>query len=111
MTSTCRIFTSGSPVTDPDTGAVTYPEQDAVTTVCRVRPNGTLSSDGESGGAELIGSGFVVSVPFAVVASALQRVVITASPDPSLVGMSLEVRQVARGDNITARRLLCEEVA
>jgi hypothetical protein len=115
MTSTCRIFTAGAPVTDPTTGEVTYGEQGAITTPCRVRPNGSAGNSGgngqDVGGAESIAAGFVVSVPFAVNASVLQRLTITASPDPSLVGLSLEVRQVARGDNITARRLLCEEVS
>lgn len=111
MTSTCRIFTPGAPVTNSTTGGVTYPEVDPITTPCRVRPAGTQSGDGDSGGAETVVSGYVVSIPFTLVASVLQRVVITDSPDPSLVDLSLEIRQVARGDNITARRLLCEEVA
>lgn len=112
MTSTCRIFITGAPVTDPETGAVTYGELDPLETPCRVRPAGTQAQgNGEVGGAEAVTSGYVVSVPFAVTVQELQRVVVTSSPDPSLVGLSLEIRQVARGDNITARRLLCEEVA
>lgn len=114
MTSTCRIFTPGPAVTDPNSGAVTYPEQGVVTSPCRVRPAGTSGNSGgngqDIGGAEAIAAGYVVSLPFAVTAGILQRLVVTASPDPSLVGLSLEVRQVARGDNVTARRLLCEEV-
>jgi len=31
------------------------------------------------------------------------------SPDPGSVGLSLEIRDVARGDAISARRLLCQE--
>jgi hypothetical protein len=114
MTSTCRIFTAGPAVTDPITGAVTHTELNPVTTACRVRPAGTSGNSGgtgqDVGGAESIAAGFVVSLPFAVTPTLFQRLVVTQSPDPSLVGLPLEIRQIARGDNITARRLLCEEV-
>jgi hypothetical protein len=111
MTSRCRIFTTGDPVTDPETGQVTYLEVDPVVSPCRVRPQGSQSGDAEAGGAEVVSSGYVVSVPFALTPRVFQRLVVTSSPDSSLVGIPLEIRQVARGDNITARRLLCEEVA
>jgi hypothetical protein len=114
MTSTCRIYTAGELVTDPQSGEVTHAELNPVTSPCRVRPNtnvrGTAS---EIGGAEEISAGYIVSIPFAhePVPHLLQRVVIESSPDASLIGLSLEVRQVVRGDHITARRLFCEEVA
>lgn len=111
MTSTCRIFTPGDLVTDLNTGEVTRDEADVVQTPCRVRPAGTQSAQDEAGGAEIVASGYVVSVPFAITPAPFQRVFIETSPDPSLVGLAMEIRQVARGDNITARRLLCEEVA
>jgi hypothetical protein len=38
------------------------------------------------------------------------RVTVTSSPDPALVGVVLEVHKVDRGENITARRLSCNEV-
>jgi len=111
MTSTCRIHTAGELLTNLETGEVTHAEVDPVTTKCRVRPNGTQAADTDSGAAEVIASGYVVSVPFAITPKVLQRLVVETSPDPSLVGLSLEVRQIARGDHITARRLLCVEVA
>lgn len=115
MTSTCRIFTPGGLVTDPVTSEVTHAEVDPVTTRCRVRPAGAAGNSGgngrDVGGAEVVAAGFVVSVPFAVNARPLQHLVVTSCPDPSLVDLTLEVRQVARGDNISARRLLCEEAA
>jgi hypothetical protein len=114
MTSTCRIFTRGGPVTDPDTGDVTYAEVDPVETKCRVRPRGSRSSTGaEAGGAELIVTGYIVSVPAGLDPPPvdLQRVVVLTSPDASLIGLPLEIRDVARGDNISARRLICQEAA
>ena len=112
MTSTCRIFTVGDPVTDPSTGEVTRAEIDPVVTKCRVRPRGSRGSTGsEAGGAEVIATGYIVSVPFALTPPPVnfQRLVVTASPDPSLVGLSLQIREVARGDAISARRLMCQE--
>jgi hypothetical protein len=111
MTSTCRIFTMGDPVTDPTTGEVTRTEIDAVTTKCRVRPRGSrISTGANAGGAEVIVTGYIVSVPFdfTPVPRDFQRLVVTASPDPGLVGMSLQIRDVALGDAISARRLLCQ---
>jgi hypothetical protein len=112
MTSTCVIFDLGDPVTDPNTGEVTRPELNAVTTKCRLRPRGSRASTGaEAGGAELILTGYVVSIPFALtpVPKDKQRLRILTSPDPGSVGLALEIRDVARGDAISARRLLCQE--
>lgn len=114
MTSTCRIFSRGGPVTDPNTGEVTYAEVNPVVTKCRVRPRGSRASTGaEAGGAELIVTGYIVSVPFDLSPppANLQRVVVLTSPDASLIGLPLEIRDVARGDNISARRLICQEAA
>jgi hypothetical protein len=38
------------------------------------------------------------------------RLTVTFSPDLALVGITVEVQKVDRGDNITARRLACSEV-
>lgn len=114
MTASCRINVKGDGgnVTDPETGEVTTPAGDLVYEgKCRVRPAGGQGSDVDTGGAELARFDYIVSVPFAVV-GVLEghRVTVTGSPDPALVGRVVEVRQVDRGDHITARRLSCEEV-
>jgi hypothetical protein len=114
MTSTCRIFTAGPLVTDPESGEVSHSEVGPCVSQCRVRPNTAVrGSESDTGGSELLATGYVVSVPFALSPppAVLQRLVVESSPDASLIGLSLEIRQVARGDHITARRLLCEEVA
>jgi hypothetical protein len=114
MTSTCRIFTRGGPVTDPTTGEVTYAELNPVVTKCRVRPRGSRSSTGaEAGGAELIVTGYIVSVP--ATCRPLHRRTFSASssspPRCEPDRPALEIRDVARGDNISARRLICQEAA
>lgn len=115
MTSTCSIAPPGTaPVTDLTTGEVTFPPGTAVYTgPCRVRPNNsTQAADSTAGGAEVFAFDFVVTVPFAVTGVREgHRLTVSASPDPALVGMIFEVQMVARGDNITARRLACNKVA
>lgn len=112
MTSTCRIYTPGAPVTDPDTGEVTYGEQNPIDTVCRVRPADLQGAHAEAGGAELVTSAFIVSVPFNVTGVRKNsRLRVTSSPDPALVGVVMEVQAPPFGDNLTARRLPCDLVS
>ncbi len=55
---------------------------------------------------------YLVSIPFAEAdVQEGHRVTISASPDPALVGVVVEVQKVDRGEHITARRLFCREVA
>jgi hypothetical protein len=35
---------------------------------------------------------------------------VTGSPDAALVGITVEIQKVDRGDHITSRRLACNEV-
>ena len=112
MTSTCTVFTAGEEVTDPITGEVTRTNTTIWFGSCRIRPAETVGSDVSVGGAELRTFDYLVSVPFSVTnVLKSHRLTITASPDASLVGRTLEVQDVHAGDHITARRLLCTEVA
>lgn len=115
MTATCTIRekSTGEPVTDLNSGAVTLPEGDIVYTGrCRVRPEGRQAQAGEAGGAELFTFDYLVSVPYFVTGvSEGMSCKIDTSPDPDLAGVTVEVRKVDRGDHITARRLSCNEVA
>lgn len=115
MTSTCtiRARSTGSS-TDSDTGAVTdTPGATVYSGPCRVRPvTSRASGDTEAGGVEVFTFDYLVSIPFAETDVAEgHRVTITASPDPALVGVEVEVQKVDRGDSITARRLSCNEVS
>jgi hypothetical protein len=112
FTSACTVFKPGEPITDPQTGEVTRAPQTIWFGPCRVRPgSGQMANAGEAGGGEVFEFAFVVSVPFSV-ASVIEghRLTVTASPDPALIGMTLEVQRIDRGDNVTARRLFCQEV-
>lgn len=98
---------------DPETGVViSTPGAVVYSGKCRIKPGGTTSQTTEAGGAEMFTFDFAVSLPFSVTA-VRERMLLTmdASPDPAAVGLELEVQQMARGEHITARRLLCNEVA
>lgn len=114
MTDSCRVVRMGdTPVTDPVTGLETYPEADQYEGPCRVRPNSqSLSSDASFGDQAVQLLSHMVSIPVTEDDVAPDDVVVvTASFDPSLVSKRLRVRTVARGPDITARRMACEEMA
>ncbi len=115
MLSVCTIRgeATGEPTTDPDTGRVTPAEGAPIYSgPCRVRPAGTQADSRESGGTEVFMFDYVVSVPVSVTAVIEGMLChIDASPDAALVGVNLEIQQVARGEQITARRLACSEVS
>lgn len=111
MTSTCTVFAAGTEVTDPVTGEVTRTAVTIWAGPCRVRPSARQGVDVSVGGAELRAFDFLVSIPFSVTdVITKHRLTITASPDESLIGRTLEVQDVAAGDHLTARRLSCNEV-
>jgi hypothetical protein len=111
MTSACTVFTPGAPITDPNTGEVTNTQTTVWFGPCRVRPAGRESQPQTIGGAESFVFDYLVSLPFAAT-SVIEghRLTVTSSPDPALVGITVEIQKVDRGDNITARRLACSEV-
>lgn len=108
MSSTGHYFDVGAPVTDPSTGEVTRAELNPHTTRCRVRPATMRDFPAQAGGAEVFASNYVVSVPFDLTPAphVKQHFKVDASPDPALVGIELQIRQVAYGDDVTARRML-----
>lgn len=116
MRSTCTIRVVGEPATDPETGHVVAEPGDIVYTgPCRVRPASGPGGNSQGrvvAGDEVTTFDYLVSVPFTVTAvSERDRVTVTASPDSALVGVEIEVAHVDRGENISARRLQCREVA
>jgi len=116
MTSVCTIR-EPSTVTEMDqqTGAVNpVPGPVIYSGPCRIRPAsgpGGASTARDVGGAEAFTFDYLISVPFSATAvRERHRVTIDSSPDPSLVGINVEVQHVDRGESITARRLQCREV-
>lgn len=112
MTDACQVVRMGTtPTVNPTTGQETYPETVQYTGPCRVRPN-LRDSDAEFGEQQVQVLSHLVSIPVSEADVVPDDVVhVTASDDASLVGKRLRVRAVARGTNITARRLACEEMA
>jgi hypothetical protein len=112
MTSTCTLFNPGESITDPQTGEVTSQQETVWFGPCYVRPSGEQGVTTDIDGAEAFIFDYLISVPFEVTtAAAGQRITITSSPDPALVGITAEVQRVSRGDDITRRRLFCRDVA
>jgi hypothetical protein len=116
MRSTCTVRElSSSSAVDPDSGQVTpVPGAIVYSGKCRVRPLGNQSQTQDAGGAEVFSFDYLVSLPFNSGGSADVREGMTchidSSPDPALAGVDVEVQKVDRGDDITARRLFCNEV-
>ena len=112
MASTCTIGAPGEPVTDSETGEVTFPLDVAYEGKCRVRPATLQAQSRNLGGAEAFVSDVMLSVP--VNAEGIRkgmRVVIDSSPDADAVGLLLEIQDVGRGDSLSARRMWCLEVS
>ena len=111
MDSTGHYFDLGDPVTAAD-GTVTRPEKNSVSTKCRVRPATQRDFHSQAVGEELFASNYVIAVPFEQSPPPVvkQHFVIDTSPDPAMVGLELQVRQVSYGDHVTARRMLCFKV-
>lgn len=114
MTSTCSIRARGTETTtDPDTGAVVaVPGAERYAGKCRVRPAGRDAQEFTTPGDQPFSFDYLISVPFSVAGiQEHDRLTITASPDPALVGIEVEIQKVDRGEHISARRLACQEVS
>jgi hypothetical protein len=111
MASSCTITRPGSDVTDPDTGEVTNSGTQVYSGKCRIRPAQAWGRMAIVAGETVTPDTFQVSVPFAV--TGIRRgdlVTVDASPDADCIGRKWYVRFTPdMGDNVTARRLLCEE--
>lgn len=113
LTSTCTVFTTGEPVTDPNTGEVTRAQTVVWSGPCRVRPaaTGLTALSDDIGGGETFRFDYRVSLPFEVdVIFEGMRLTVTACPDTAMIGITLEVQRVDRGDCLTARRLICNRI-
>lgn len=114
LRSECTVFSTGEQITDPNTGEVTRAQTVVYTGPCKVRPaaTGLTALSDDIGGGELFRFDYRVSLPFEVdTVFEGHRLTITSSPDPALLGITLEVQRVDRGDSVTARRLICQRIA
>lgn len=111
MTDACRIERTGPVVTAED-GTDSAPTTVLYEGICRVKPAGTAAVI-PSVTAPAETWQYKISIPYSegVGVRSNDRVTITASQDPTLVSLRLQVRNIDRGTHITARRIWCTEVS
>lgn len=111
MTDSCRIERTG-PVATSEDGTDTTPTVVLYEGPCRLKPAGTAAVI-PSATAPAETWQYKLSIPYAQGAGVRSddRVTITASQDPTAVGLRLQVRNLDRGTHITARRMWCTEVS
>lgn len=112
-TSTCTIRAASTGMTtDPATGEVTdTPGAVIYAGKCRIRQPGNWGVDAEAGGEKISPTSFLVSVPAAVVSVQKGHVVtVDTSEDAAAVGRKFRVRFTPAMGDVTARRLICEEI-
>lgn len=114
MVDACTIARGGAdPVTDPETGVVTYPTGPAFYTGrCLVQLPDVQESDVEAGEREWVQQRARIDVPMSVTGIRIDDVVtVTRSVlDPDLVGRRYVVAGLMHKTYATARRLRCTEV-
>ncbi|WNI16618.1 DUF6093 family protein [Actinacidiphila sp. ITFR-21] len=111
MTDRCVIARTG-PVRTAEDGTDTRPAVQLYEGICRVKPASTAAVV-PSTTAPAETWQYKLSIPYASGAGIASNdaVVITASQDPTLIGLHLQVRNIDRGTHITARRFWCTEVS
>jgi hypothetical protein len=113
MTDVCTIERLGAEVFDPETGTSTPARTLVYAGKCRVRPQPGIATRDVRTGENIIGTHApLVSIPYTVTDIAGGDVVtVTQSMDPGLVGRTLVVQVVSEGSQISARRLLVQELS
>lgn len=112
MIDVCRIVrSSGTPTFDPATGEYDIPDPTTVYTgKCRVKAATFRALEVEAGEDTAFVIQFLVSLPLTATGIQVRDVLtVTASGDSDEVGMVLQVDDVPRGAQMTARRLVCKE--
>src|SRR3954470_15576714 len=99
LSSTCTAFTTGEPITDPNTGQVTRVKTVLYSGPWRVRPalTGFTALSAAIGGGETFRFDYRVSLPFEV-DNVIEgsRLTVTSCPDSAMLGIVLEVQRVDR---------------
>ncbi|MDT0477397.1 DUF6093 family protein [Streptomyces sp. DSM 41014] len=110
MRDTCLIEDLGVVTTTDDGQDLTVPVV-LYDGKCRVKPASTAVTTPSVNAAAQTWQ-YKVSIPFGDVQLRTGlRVTVTASQDPTLVGLRLTLRNFDRGTHITARRMWCTEVS
>ena len=108
----CTITRLGEPSFNPSTGLYTTPETSVFTGACHMSPfTGARTLDEEFGGEIVVTRNYSLKLPWT--ASTVRRedkVVITSSADPGLVGRVFRVDQVDAETHQMSRRIICEAI-
>ncbi|MFG3228114.1 DUF6093 family protein [Kitasatospora sp. NPDC048194] len=117
MVDTVRLVRPGTDVYDPVTGATTQPDARVLygPGPGRVKPNVVQDHGKEAGERQVVLRRYQVALPWSAMPLAVDRVVagdqviVAASPDPRLAGMTLWVTSVEESSTATAWRLETED--
>jgi hypothetical protein len=112
MVDACAITRNGTPVTNPETGVVTYNPTAVYTGQCRVSLKVKNARPDTAGEAQLWLIRTEIQLPMTVTGVQIDDLVrVTASMlDPDLVNRLFYVRELSDATHITARRIQCVEV-
>ena len=111
LTDTCELQRKASRTIDPDTKQATDVWTTYRTSKCRLRTIDNQPNVSSVAGQGVTTVAMTVSVPLAVDDVQLDdRVHVTESGDPSLVGVDLYIKGIPRGTHQVLRRLIVTEV-
>lgn len=112
MTDTLRVTRkSDVPVTDPNTGKVTYPSVGIYEGRGRIQSTALQGRNVVVGGADFDISSFTVQLPYnADVRGNDEAVVLTSETDPHMVGRAFRIDMIPRKTHATMLRCGAEEV-
>jgi hypothetical protein len=109
MTDTCTITRPGARTWDAASGTYTQATTTVYSGPCRVRVLTPGDRTDQAGEEQVTTWRYLVSIPVTGSVELDDEVTVNTSADSTLVGRVLRVRQVTRGSQITARRMVCEE--
>lgn len=112
MVDACTITrTTGTPTTDPETGASSSTTTTVYTGKCRIQQVASGASGQNVAEANVYQVAHILQLPMSVTGVRVEDVAtVTVSIDPDLVGRKFWIRAVAEGTHKTARRLPIELV-
>jgi hypothetical protein len=116
MVDTVRLVRPGTDVYDPGSGATVQPDARTLYAgQARVKPAQAVSETAQVGERLVIQRRYEIAIPWSAIPLAVDRVLpgdqvlVDASPNPRLAGMTLWVTSVGESSTATAWRLIAED--
>lgn len=111
-TDTCVVRRKSGSTFDESTGTYVDAYVEVWSGACRVKPRNLATREVEAGERLVSLHTYVVSLTIDVATVRVGDVleVLTSETDPALPGTVMRVQDVTKGSQISARRLVCEEV-